>query len=131
MRIDSSKSTIIIAPNKELSDIVRQFSKKSIKSDFPWNIILINARIGQTLKNLMPITNASLSTGAKNFLVVLQHAEDVPQENMDSLIEALRISRHHGLAYALGYRSPQNVPEKIKALTRINLFPVKPKTPKG
>ena len=120
MRIDTNTCIAIVAPRAALPDIVLKFERKTAKRRVPWNIIRINARVGESLDLLMSLCSGPSHNG--NFLIVIPNAEDVPVNRWPDLIMRIRRMRHHGLAYAFGFRSQKSVPEKVASLARVNLF---------
>ena len=87
----------------------------------------INQDINQALESFKPVLCNSHSEGSKKFLIVLQNADEIHDAGKKNLVRALRVARHHGLSYVLGYRSINDIPDEVAALARINAFPIKSK----
>lgn len=120
MRIDTKTGIVIVAPRAALPDIVCKFERKTAKRRLPWNIIRINAQVGESLDLLMPLCSGPSRYG--NFLIVIPNGEEVPANRWPDLIMRIRRMRHYGLACAFGFRSQKSVPEKVASLARVNLF---------
>jgi hypothetical protein len=119
MRIDTTKSNIILSPRSKLLDIVSQFTNKKVSRP-PWNALWINQNVTESFRYFSHTVKAF--PGAQMWVFVIPNAEELSGERNDDLVKALRIARHRLASYVLGYRSLKSVPSDVVTLAHVKAF---------
>ena len=125
MKIDTNKSSIILAHNTDLEGIVEKYTRKTAKRKHPWNVIWLHANVGKSLELLRPMTSATATTGHRSFLIVIPSLDKagINLNDRDTpLFVALRVGRHHGISYALGFSKKRPNLGDLHSLASHNLF---------